>query len=53
VYFPKHPVFDSLSGGLKDTIMTEVVRESHREKIISLLGYVSGVRSKIDEAYNF
>ena len=39
VYFPKIPVFNSLSEGLKDYVMNEVERTTHRDKIVYLLGY--------------
>jgi len=39
VYFPKIPVFNSLSEGLKDYVMNEVERNTHRDKIVYLLGY--------------
>lgn len=46
IYFPKHPVFSSLSGGLRDYIMGEVSRETRREKIVSILGFVNGINVK-------
>ena len=30
IYFPKHPVFSNLSGGLRDYIMKEVKRDTRR-----------------------
>lgn len=47
IYFPKYPVFSSLTGNLRDYIMKQVNRESHRDKIVSLLGYTDGVKEKI------
>ena len=44
IYFPKYPVFNSLTGNLRDFIMTEVNRNSHRDKIVSLLSYTKGVK---------
>jgi len=46
VYFPKYPVFNSLSGNLRDYIMKNVARDSHRDKIVSLLGYTDAVKKK-------
>jgi antitoxin component YwqK of YwqJK toxin-antitoxin module len=37
VIFPKYPVFNSLTGSLRDSVMNEVERSSHRDKIVSLL----------------
>lgn len=44
IYFPKYPVFSSLTGNLRDYIMRNVTRDSHRDKIVSLLGYTEGVK---------
>mgnify|MGYP000221092185 CR=1 FL=1 len=52
VYFPKFPVFDSLAGNLRDIIMLEVNRESHRDKIVSLLAYSDGIKEKMEYSYN-
>lgn len=52
IYFPKYPVFSSLTGNLRDFIMTAVTRDSHRDKIVSLLGYTDGVKEKIEYSYN-
>ena len=49
--FPKYPVFSSLTGGLRDAVMNEVSRSSHRDKIVSLLGYTSAIKSKIQSTY--
>lgn len=51
VIFPKYPVFNSLSGNLRDTVMTSVSRSTHRDKIVSLLGYTSAIKSKIESSY--
>jgi len=51
VFFPKFPVFDSLAANLRDEIMLQVTRESHREKIVGLLGYIDGVRDKMEYSY--
>ncbi len=51
VLFPKHPVFNSLSGDLRDFVMTHVERGSHRDKIVSLLGYVGGIGDKLEKSY--
>lgn len=53
VYFPKHPVFESLSDGLKDYVMSEVTRNTHSQKITSLLSFVNSINDKILEAYMF
>ena len=52
LYFPKYPVFSSLSGNLRDYIMKNVNRASHRDKIVSLLGYTDAVKEKIEYSYN-
>ena len=52
VYFPKYPVFESLKGNLRDYVMLAVNRDSHRDKIVSLLSYTEGVKQKIDYSYN-
>ena len=52
IYFPKYPVFNSLTGNLRDFVMQEVERSSHRDKIVSLLGYTDGVKEKIEYSYN-
>lgn len=44
IYFPKYPVFKSLSGNLRDLIMKDVNRASHRDKLVSLLSYTRGVK---------
>lgn len=51
VIFPKYPVFNSLTGGLRDSVMAGVSRSSHRDKIVSLLGYTSAIKSKIESSY--
>lgn len=50
--FPKYPVFNSLTGNLRDTVMASVQRSTHRDKIVSLLGYTSAIKSKIESSYN-
>ena len=52
LYLPKYPVFSSLSGNLRDYIMKNVNRASHRDKIVSLLGYTDAVKEKIEYSYN-
>jgi hypothetical protein len=47
VIFPKFPVFNSLTGNLRDTVMNSVSRSTHRDKIVSLLGYTSAIKNKI------
>lgn len=47
IIFPKYPVFHSLSGNLRNTVMDAVFRTTHRDKIVSLLGYTSAIKSKI------
>lgn len=47
IYFPKYPVFSSLTGNLRDYIMKQVNRNSHRDKIVSLLSFTEGVKEKI------
>ncbi len=37
VYFPLHPVFEYLSDSTRDKIMTEVKRETQREKLVGIL----------------
>ena len=51
VIFPKYPVFNSLTGGLRDTIMNQVQRSTHRDKIVSLQGYSSAIKNKIESSY--
>lgn len=51
VIFPKYPVFNSLTGGLRDTIMNSVQRSTHRDKIVSLQGYTSAIKTKIESSY--
>lgn len=52
LFFPNYPVFSSLAGNLRDHIMVEVSRDSHRDKIVSLLSYTEGVKDKIEYSYN-
>ena len=52
IFFPNYPVFSSLTGNLRDFIMVKVARDSHRDKIVSLLSYTEGVKSKIEYSYN-
>lgn len=52
MYFPRYPVFSSLSPNLRDYVMAEVERSTHRDKIVSLLGFVSGIKEKIEYSYN-
>jgi hypothetical protein len=47
IIFPKFPVFNSLSDNLRDAVMDKVLRTTHRDKIVSLLGYTSPIKSKI------
>lgn len=47
VIFPKYPVFKSLTGGLRDTVMNSVERSTHRDKIVSLMAYTGAIKSKI------
>lgn len=51
VYFPKIPVFNSLSEGLKDYVMDKVERTTHRDKIVYLLGYTEDIKSCINYSY--
>lgn len=51
VIFPKYPVFNSLTGNLRDTVMNSVSRSTHRDKIVSLLGYTSAIKNKIESSY--
>jgi len=51
VRFPKFPVFNSLTGGLRDTVMNSVERSTHRDKIVSLQGYTSAIKNKIESSY--
>jgi hypothetical protein len=51
VLFPRFPVFNSLSSNLRDYVMGVVERDSHRDKIVSLLGYTRGVQEKIESSY--
>jgi hypothetical protein len=46
-----YPVFDSLAGNLRDFIMRQVNRSSHRDKIVTLLSYTEGVKNKIEYSY--
>lgn len=52
VFFPNYPVFSSLTDNLRDYIMVEVTRDSHRDKIVSLLSFTDGVKNKIQYSYN-
>lgn len=52
IIFPKYPVFNSLSGNLRDTVMDSVSRTTHRDKIVSLLGYTSAIKTKIESSYS-
>lgn len=47
VFFPNYPVFSSITSNLRDNIMEKVNRESHRDKIVTLLAYTDGVKEKI------
>lgn len=47
VFFPNYPVFSSITSNLRDHIMENVNRESHRDKIVTLLAYTDGVKEKI------
>lgn len=47
IIFPKYPVFNSLSANLRDAVMEKVSRTTHRDKIVSLLGYTSSIKTKI------
>lgn len=51
VRFPKFPVFNSLTSGLRDTVMNSVERSTHRDKIVSLQGYTSAIKNKIESSY--
>ena len=51
VYFPRHPFLKSLSGGLRDYVMKEVERGTHRDKIVSLLGYRNDIKSIMEVSY--
>lgn len=51
VYFPKIPVFNSLSDGLKNYVMNKVERSTHRDKIVYLLGYTEDIKSCINYSY--
>lgn len=44
-------MFDSLAGNLRDYIMHEVNRSSHRDKIVTILSYTEGVKTKIEYSY--
>jgi hypothetical protein len=52
IYFAKYPVFSSLTGNLRDFIMHGVTRDSHRDKIVSLLSFTEGVKEKMEYSYN-
>lgn len=52
VFFPNYPVFKSLTSNLRDHIMEAVTRDSHRDKIVSLLAYTDGMKEKIEYSYN-
>ncbi len=52
IIFPKYPVFNSLSGNLRDAVMEKVQRTTHRDKIVSLLGYTSSIKTKIESSYS-
>lgn len=44
IYFAKHPCFYSLSNNIRDFVMSKVKRDSHRDKIVSLIGYSSTIK---------
>ena len=52
LYFPNYPVFGSLSGQLRDTIMKTLPIGSHRDKIVGLLGYTNAVKQKMEFSFN-
>lgn len=52
IIFPKYPVFNSLSANLRDAVMEKVSRTTHRDKIVSLLGYTSSIKTKIESSYS-
>ncbi len=52
IIFPKYPVFNSLSGNLRDSVMGQVLRSTHRDKIVSLFGYTGFIKSKIESSYS-
>jgi hypothetical protein len=52
IIFPKYPVFNSLSSNLRDAVMEKVQRTTHRDKIVSLLGYTSSIKTKIESSYS-
>ena len=45
-------MFSSLSSNLRDYVMSEVERSTHRDKIVSILGFVNGIKDKIEYSYN-
>lgn len=51
LYFPKHPVFDFLSGETKDYIMMEVSRDTRRDKLIELTKFKDNIFTEINSNY--
>lgn len=53
IYFPNYPFFSSLSGGLRDQVMKDVARSTHRDKIVSLLCFTTDIKQIMEESYQF
>ncbi len=51
IYFAKHPLFYSLSDSLRDYVMSVVKRDTHRDKIVSLIGYTTSIKESIEYSY--
>lgn len=51
LYFPNHPVFSSLSGELRDSVMYEVSRETRRDKIVSLMNQFDLIKTEMEHSF--
>lgn len=51
IFFPKQPAYYSLSINNRDFVMSEVKRETHRDKIVSLFGYTKSLEKSMDYSY--
>lgn len=51
LYFPKHPVFKYLSPETKDEIMMNVVRNTRRDKLVSLSKFFTSIKAEIERGY--
>lgn len=51
IYFAKQPAYYSLSDNIRDYVMNSVTRDTHRSKIVSLIGYTSSIKESIEYSY--